>query len=429
MLTGLSRIEQLVDEYPDRKLQTLMHYVNKENLLIVHERQEVGKASGVDGTNKGIYEQGLKENLDNLMDRMKSFSYRPQPVRRVYIPKEGSEKLRPLGIPAYEDKLVQGVMAEILNVIYEPKFYDFSYGFREGRDCHQAISYLDNKLMGKTSWVIDADIKGFFDNVNHEWMIKFLEHEIADKNFIRYVKRFLKAGVMEEGKYWETDKGVPQGGSISPILANVYLHYVVDMWFAESIEKKLRGEGYMVRYADDIVFCFQYEEDARATYEALKQRLPKFGLELSEEKSSIIKFGRFAGKEAGRFDFLGFTFVTSKSRKGKYMVVKVTSQKKLKVKKRKAKKWIKDNMHMPVGELIKRLNRKLRGHYNYYGISHNLERMRNFYTHVRRQLKLKLSRRSQKGQLSWEKFEKILGFNPLLQPFNLNSRINITRIN
>jgi group II intron reverse transcriptase/maturase len=278
--------------------------------------------------------------------------------------------------------------------------------------------------MWKASWIIDADIEGFFDNVDHEWMMKFLEHDIEDKNFLRYVKRFLKAGIMEEGKFWESDKGVPQGGSISPVLANVYLHYVLDMWFEESAKKKLRGEGHMVRYADDVVLCFQYEGDARAMYEALKKRLAKFGLKLSESKSKLIKFGRFAGIEAGQFDFLGFTFITGKSRGGKYTVIKVTSQKKLKVKKQAAKKWIKDNMHMPVGELIKRLNMKIRGHYNYYGLSHNLKRMRNFYTYVERQLKLKLSRRSQKGYISWEKFKKILSFNPLLQPFITRSLWN-----
>jgi len=393
-----------------------MHYVNKDTLREIHERQEYEKASGVDGTYKETYEKEIDKNIGDLLSRMKRFSYRPQAVKRVYIPKEGSGKLRPLGIPAYEDKLVQGVMAEILNVIYEPRFYDFSFGFRPRRNCHQAIAYLDNKLMGKTSWVIDADIKGFFDNVNHDWMIKFLEHNISDPNFIRYIKRFLKSGIMEEGKYWDTEKGVPQGGPISPVLANVYLHYVLDTWFAEVVTKKLQGEGSMVRYADDFVLCFQYKEEAQAVYSALKQRLAKFGLELSEEKSSIIKFGRSAGKDAGKFDFLGFTFVTTKSRKGKFIVVEITSQKKLKVKRSKIKSWIKDNMHNPVEELIKLLNIRLGGHYNYYGLTNNYKRISDFYQYVKRQLRMWLGRRSQKGRITWEEFERMLEFYPLRQP-------------
>ena len=416
MLTGLERIEQLVLTYPDRKLQTLMHYVNRENLAEIHCRQVKGKASGIDGTTKSGYDEMLGTNLDDLLERMKKFSYRPQPVRRTYIPKEGSEKLRPLGIPSYEDKLVQGVMAEVLNVIYEPKFYDFSFGFRKGRDCHQAIAYLDDKLMGKSAWVIDADIKGFFDNVDHDWMIKFLEHEIADKNFIRYVERFLKAGIMEEGKYIDTDVSLPQGGNISPVLANVYLHYVVDMWFDVTVKKRLQGTGHMVRYADDFVMCFEFESDAVAVYNALKERLKRFGLELSEDKSKIIRFDRRNGKESGKFDFLGFTFLMGKSRKGNYFVVKITSQKKLKLKKQIMKSWLKVNMHMPVAELIKRLNLKLRGHYNYYGVSHNMSRMYDFYIYTLRQLKLRLSRRSQKGKLNWVKFNRILEYNPLLTP-------------
>ena len=211
MLTGTERIMQLVEEHPDRKLQTLMHLINKSTLTEVHRRQEAGKASGVDKVTKTEYDKNLDKNIDSLLSRMKTFSYRPQPVRRTYIEKEGSDKLRPLGIPAYEDRLVQGVIAEILNIIYEPKFYDFSFGFREGRDCHQAIKYLHEKLGGKTSFVVDADIKGFFDNISHEWMMKFLEHEIDDKNLMRYIKRFLKAGVMEAGKITDTDSGVPQG--------------------------------------------------------------------------------------------------------------------------------------------------------------------------------------------------------------------------
>lgn len=416
MLTGLSKIEQLVETYPDRKLQTLMHYVNKETLREVHERQKIGKASGIDKVTKEIYDKELNGNLDSLLGRMKTFSYRPQPVKRVFIEKEGKSELRPLGIPAYEDKLVQGVIAEILNAIYEPKFYDFSFGFREGSNCHDAIKYLNKKLMGRTLWVVDADIKGFFDNVDHGWMMKFLEHEIEDKNFLRYLKRFLKSGIMESGKYIETDSGIPQGGLCSPIMANVYLHYVLDIWFEKKVKRASRGEASMVRYADDSVYCFQYEDDARNFYKALKERLATFGLELSESKSKILKFGRFAGKEAENFDFLGFSHITGKSRKGKYIVKYRTSEKKLKAKRAKVSKWIAENTHLPIGELIKKTNLRLQGHYNYYGISHNMKKLQGFYEYVKWQLKRGLKRRSQKDKTTWDKFNKILKRFPLVRP-------------
>ena len=370
MLTGMNRILQLVDKHPNEPLQTLMHYINKTTLIEVHKRQETNKASGVDRVIKTTYERGLDENIDNLLARMKTFSYRPQPVRRTYIEKEGKSEIRPLGIPAYEDRLVQGVIAEILNSIYESKFYEFSYGFREARDCHMAIKDLDKILMGNTNWVVDADIKGFFDNVDHEWLMKFLAHDIGDKNLLRYIKRFLKSGVMEAGNITETDSGVPQGGLCSPVMANVYLHYILDMWFEIRVKKASRGMAEMVRYADDFVSCFQYEEDARNFYEALKERLAKFGLEIAEDKSNIIKFGRNAGNDAGKFDFLGFTFAGGKSRNGKFTVKPQTSEKKLKAKRAKASKWIRQNMHTPIKILVDKLNAKLRGHYNYYGISH-----------------------------------------------------------
>ena len=416
MLTGMDRITQLVAQHPERRLQTLMHLINKTTLKEVHKKQETGKAGGIDKVTKVEYGKKLDENLENLLARMKTFSYRPQPVRRTYIEKEGKNELRPLGIPAYEDRLVQGVIAELLNVIYEPKFYDFSFGFREGRDCHMAIKHLDEILMGKTSWVVDADIKGFFDNVDHEWMMRFLEHEIADKNLLRYIKRFLKAGIMEAGQLTETDSGVPQGGLCSPVMANVYLHYVLDMWFEVRVKKTSRGMAEIVRYCDDFVCCFQYEDDARNFYEALKERLAKFGLELSEDKSQIIKFGRFAGGDAGTFDFLGFTAISGKSRSGKYCVKYHTSEKKLKAKRANVKKWLWQNMHTPVGELIKKLNVKLRGHYNYYGLSHNFKKMMGFYWYVERTLFKTLNRRGGKRKLSWDKFGRIMQYNPLLKP-------------
>ena len=416
MTTGLERISQLVKEHPDRKLQTLMHLVNAETLAEVHNRLGRRKAAGVDGMTKAGYEENLEENLENLLERMKQYSYRPQPVRRTYIPKDGSDQMRPLGVPAYEDKLVQGAMADILNAVYEPKFYDCSYGFRGNRGCHQALLALEAKLWGWTNYVVDVDIKGFFDNVDHEWMMKFLEHDIEDKNYLRYVKRFLKAGVMEEGKYYDADAGVPQGGLISPVLANVYLHYVIDMWFAKVITARSKWKAEMIRYADDVVFCFVNMVDARRFYEALKERLKKFGLELSEEKSKIIKFGRNAEGDGGKFDFLGFTHVTGKSKNGKFFVKRITSQRKLKAKRKIVKKWLRENMHVPVGVLIDRLNRKLIGHYNYYGIIGNYAAMNGFREYVLDRLYCTLNRRGADNRMSKAIFTKLIAKFPVAMP-------------
>jgi len=414
--TELERIKHLVEEYPERKLQTIMHCVNENTLKKEHEKQIAGKATGVDRVTKEEYEENLKENLSGLMERMKTFRYHPQPVRRTYITKEGKEEKRPLGIPAYEDKLVQGVMAEILNEIYEPKFYDNSFGFRKGKSCHDAIRYLNDKLMVYANWIVDVDIKGFFNHVDHEWMMKFLEHEIEDKNFLRYIKRFLKAGIMEAGEYIKTEEGVPQGGVCSPIMANIYLHYVVDTWFEIVIKKLCRGKAVMARYADDIVFSFEHEDEAKAFYEALKERLRKFRLELSEEKSKIIPFGPYTGKKSEKFDFLGFTVRSGKSRKGKPMIKFQTSTNRLKVKRKEIKRWIRERMHMPVGETIEKLNRKLQGHYSYYGISHNKRKLNDYYTYARNELYKTLRKRGQKRKLNWERYLRILKYDPLVRP-------------
>ena len=416
MTTGLERISQLVKGHPDRKLQTVMHLVNVDTLRGVHNRQDARKAYGVDKVTKEEYGAKIEENLKDLVERMKQFSYRPQPVRRVYIPKDGSDQKRPLGVPAYEDKLVQGVMADILTVIYEPRFYDFSYGFRENRDCHLALTVLNKKLWNWTNWVVDADIKNFFGTVDHEWLMKFLEHDIEDKNFLRYVKRFLKAGIMENGEYYDVDQGVPQGGLISPVCANVYLHYVIDMWFVKVAAVRSIGRAEMIRYADDVVFCFENGDDAKGFYEELKQRLKKFNLELSEEKSQIIKFGKNAGKDSGKFDFLGFTHICGKSRKGTFCVKRVTSQKKLKSKRARTKKWMRDNMHTPIKELIEALNRKLRGHYNYYGIIGNYEAMHKFREYVLDRLKATLNRRGANKDMTDRIFKELITIYPVLKP-------------
>ena len=244
-------------------VQNLMPMVNSTLLSYVHEKQETRKATGVDGVDKLTYEEHLEENIDSLLSRMKSFSYRPQPVRRAYIPKLNG-KLRPLGIPSYEDRLVQGAMAEILNEVYECIFLPCSYGFRPGLGCHDAIRTIDRQVMSRdVNWVLEADIRGFFDNVSHDWLMNFLAHDIQDKNFLRYIKRFLKAGIMEDGQFIESTQGTPQGGLISPILANVYLHYVLDDWMVHAIIPKLRGKACYVRYADDFVILFQNAKQER----------------------------------------------------------------------------------------------------------------------------------------------------------------------
>lgn len=391
------------------KVNSLMQYINEGTLLVQHKIQPSGKAVGIDKVTKEMYQENLYENLKKLIEDMKKFSYRPLPVERKYIPK-GEGKFRPLGIPSYEDKIVQGAFREILDIIYEPKFYDFSYGFRKGKDCHQAILQVNHHIMfNKINYVVDADIKGFFDNLNHEWLIKFLENDIADKHFIRYIKRFLIGGVMEDGKKLETDRGTPQGGLISPVLANVYLHYALDNWFDYlKRSNKFKGEAYLVRYADDFVVLFQYENEANKFYNTLKKRLAKFNLELEENKSRIIPFGRYKGTKE-TFDFLGFTHINGKTRNNKYKLIHHTSKKKLKQKKQNVKAWLKENMHNSIKEIVPKLNIKLEGHYRYYGIFDNFKALVSFTKYVVEALYRTLRRRGQRrGWLTRAKLRETL---------------------
>jgi len=295
MYTKLERIAEIARNKPKDKFTSLMHLVNKEMLIICHNELGGNKATGVDKVTKEEYGANLEANIDDLLVRLKSFKYKPQPVRRVYIDKAGSDKKRPLGIPSHEDKIVQLAINKILKSIYEQDFLDCSFGFRENRSCHDAVKILDVYLSRRNiNYVVDADIQGFFDNVDHKWIMKFLEHRIADKNLLRYIGRFLKAGIMDEGQFHKVYDGTPQGGIISPTIANLYLHYVVDVWFNEIIKKKCKGQAYIVRYADDFVCCFQYENEAKAFYEELKSRLGKFNLEVAEDKTKILYFGKNA---------------------------------------------------------------------------------------------------------------------------------------
>lgn len=384
--------------------QNIMRFVNKETLLEEHAKQSRRKATGVDGVTKDEYDVDVHGHINRLLERMKRFQYRPQPVRRTYIPKANG-KLRPLGIPAYEDKLVQGVMANVLSDIYEGVFLDCSYGFRSGRSCHDVVRYLNQTIMTKkVNYVLEADIKGFFDNVNHDWIMRFLEHDIADRPYLRYVRRFLKAGIMEDGKHIESDRGTPQGGLISPTLANVYLHYVLDLWFEKAIKPRLRGEAHYVRYADDFLVMFQYEDDANAVKRVLPKRLGKFSLEVAPEKTRILPFGRFRGTKED-FDFLGFTFFNTTTRNGKYRLGIRTSGKKLKMKRQAAKKWLHGEVRqMPVPEILKRVAAVTRGHCRYYGVNGNLHAITSFWNYMKAATYKMLTRRSQRHRWNWHKF-------------------------
>lgn len=425
METKLIRIAELVKTNPEMTFTSLAHLLNEDNLKRCHHELPSGKATGVHGIAKEEYAENLENNLSDLVARMKRKAYKPVPVRRTFIAKAGTDKKRPLGIPEHEDKIVQRGMAKILNAIYEPVFLDCSFGFRPNRNCHDALKilnvYLENRY---TNFIVDVDIKGFFDNVDHEWMMKFLQHRIADPSFLRIVVRFLKGGYMQEGEYYKTDVGTPQGGIISPILANVYLHYVLDLWFEKHIRKSCKGHAFMVRYADDFVCCFQSEMEAKNFYYALIKRLKKFNLEIAEDKSKILPFGRFAvqnnkqqGKgKPGTFDFLGFTHYCSQSRGGRFRVKRKTSAKKVRAKLKECKEWLKANRTTNIHIVIDRFQRSLKGYYNYYCITDNLPHVNNFRDKIKSLFFKWMNRRSQKKSFNYGKFGLFLNRYPLPLP-------------
>ena len=388
------------------KVQGIMHYVNEETLLQEHRKQNRKKASGIDGVTKDEYGENLSENISNLVERMKKFQYRPQAVRRTYIPKPNG-KMRPLGILAYEDKLVQAVMADVLSEVYEPRFRDESYGFRPRRGAHDAVAKVNQAIMFESiNWVLEADIKSFFDTIDQDVLMELLKQDIDDKNFLRYVKRFLKAGIVENGTFEDSDRGVAQGGGLSPILGNVYLHYALDTWFCEQIKPLMRGKTEYVRFADDFIILFQEERDARRVMEVLGKRLAKFGLELAEDKTRIVPIGR-KSKTKDTFDFLGFTFYNTKARSGRYRLGIKTSNKKLKTKHLQVKQWARSRINLPVHETMEIAQKAIIGHFNYYGVNGNIGALDKFEDYVKSTVKRTLCRRSQKGYMTWEKFERM----------------------
>jgi len=420
----LALISKRAREEPQCQFTSLAHLLDESFLKECYLELGRDRASGIDGVTWEEYKANLEENLKDLVARMKAKRYKPQPARRVYIPKDDHSK-RPLGLPSLEDKIVQKGMVHILEAIFEADFMDCSYGFRPGRNCHQALNAVDKTIMTKSiNHVIDADIKGFFDNVSHDWLMKFLEVRIKDRSFLLLIRRFLKAGYVETRMIVATERGTPQGGNLSPILSNVFLHYVLDLWFERQLKPRIEGHCCLVRYADDFLCLVQKMEDAQYIERILRERFAKFTLELHPEKTRVITFGRYERENAKRqkrkpntFDFLGFTHFCGKSRKGKFIVGRKTSRKKFRMKSKQMNAWLK-----AIRNVVKTkkwwqiLKAKLRGHYQYYGVSGNMRSITRFYAITLNLVRKWLNRRSQRKMFSWKGFKEYLKHYPLPKP-------------
>jgi group II intron reverse transcriptase/maturase len=364
MGTGLGRISEMSKENPKMVFTSLYHLINEELLRQGHKEMDGKKATGVDNVTKAEYEANLDENLRNLVERLKRKNYKPRPSLRVYIPK-ASGKMRPLGMAAYEDKLVQSALGRVLMAVYEPKFHNSMYGFRPNRGQHDALKELARLVeKGKTSYIVDADIKGFFNNISHERAIELIKFRLADPSILWLIKKTLTAGVVEDGKWQPTAKGTEQGNLASPVIANIYMHYALAIWYEVKFKKTCKGESGLVIYADDFVATFQYKQDAERFLEAVKERLAIFGLELEPDKTRLIEFGRFAeenrkhrgGGKPETFDFLGFTHYCSKSRNGKFRMKRKTASKKYRAKLKEMNLWIRRNRNLRLRDLIYGLN-------------------------------------------------------------------------
>ena len=413
-LTFLQRIGERAKQKPKEKWTNLLSHIRLPLLKEAYLRLRKQAAPGVDGVSWEEYGERLDERLLDLENRIHRGSYHPQPVKRVHIPK-GDGKTRPLGLPALEDKVVQQAVRMILEPIYEAEFVGFSYGFRPKRSAHAALDALAVALQRRVNWVLDADIRAYFDTIDHGWLQRFIEHRIGDTRLVRLLLKWLHAGVMEDGKLHEVEQGSPQGSGISPLLANIYLHYVFDLWVLSWRRKHARAEVYVVRYADDFAMGFQYEEDARTMRLALAERFAKFGLELHPDKTRVIEFGRFARRNRERrglgqpetFEFLGFIHIASEDNKGRFRLRRRTSRKKRRAKLVSLKEESRRRRHDPVPEQYAWMSQVLQGHYRYYGVPNNYRALDQFQRRVARMWHRSLQRRSQRGrwtQAQWQRF-------------------------
>ncbi len=426
----LVRVNEAARRDKHTQFTALLHHVNVDALARAFRRLKRSASAGVDGETVASYEQNLQEKLQDLCDQIHTGRYRAQPVRRVYIPKSDGGR-RPIGIPTLEDKIVQGATAELLSSIYEADFLGFSYGFRPRRGPHHALKALHTALMSqKVNWVLDADIRSFFDSVDHEWMLRMVAHRVTDRRVLCLVRKWLKAGVLEKKEWKETKQGTPQGSGISPILANIFLHYVLDQWVHRWRQRNAQGRVIVVRYCDDFVMAFQYESDARRLLVDLKERLAKFKLTLHEGKTRLIEFGKLPSERRERsgkrrcetFAFLGFTHYCAKTRDGRFIVKRKTESKRMALRLKELRVAARRRMHAPVADQHRWLSSVLRGHYAYYGLPSNFQGLTASWRTTRRIWFRSLKRRSQRCHLTWVRYAVLLEHFPLPSPRITHSR-------
>jgi len=423
MCTDINRIAELAKDDPKRKFFSIAHLITMEKLCEAFRSLRKDASAGIDGVTYEQYEMNAQENIRQLHQRLKEGRYQVQPLRRVYIPKEDG-KQRPISIPSLEDKLVQKVAVELLNAIYEQDFLDCSYGFRPGRGQHQALDEVGRVICTRpVGWVLEVDIRSYFDKIVREQLVEMIEERVSDGSMLRLVGKWMQVGVIEDGRLLVSETGTGQGQPISPLLANIYLHHVLDKWFEDMVKPRLKGEAYEIRFADDAILCFQRKEDAEKVLNVLSKRFAKFGLTLHPEKTRLIAFGRYAasnakrqGKKPATFGFLGFTHICARSRQGKFAVHVKTIAKRLRRGTKAIADWCQQHRHDPVSEQRKMLNAKLRGHYQYYGRPTNYRSLLQFYRKTLRTWRTWLSRRTRGRPLTWKRFAEILREHPLLRP-------------
>ena len=413
---GLRGVRQAAQRDQRMRFNNLLHHITPELLRVSFLELKKQASPGIDGMTWARYAEDFEVRIDDLHARIHRGTYRAQPSKRAWIPKPDGRQ-RPLGIAALEDKIVQQAARTVLECIYEVDFRGFSYGFRPRRSCHRALDALYVGIQTqKVNWILDADIRGFFDNIDHGWLLKFLEHRIADRRMLRWLKKWLRAGVSDEGQWSPTTVGTPQGAVISPLLANVFLHYVLDLWMEAWRKRHARGEVIIVRYADDFVIGFREETDARRCLAALRERFSQFGLELHPEKTRLIEFGRYAAERRARrgdgppetFDFLGFTHICGRTRKGDFAIRRISASKKLRNKLREVKDALRRNLHRDLTQVGSWLSSVYRGWCNYHAIPGNSVRLQQFRTALQRLWLHMLRRRTQRGRrMTWEKFSRL----------------------